>query len=446
MNKLAFLIFFALLIFNFQTFAQSQDVDLIKIRSSWSGLGPAKTSILTIKQKKGKFYADGKEIEARLIDELLKQIGSEEKRTLESLGITQEWLDANAEKTLPDWLKKSLPNEKELFLKSFRDIKLVEKILPRLFESWTDEKGIYHMKYWTDDYPEVKVEMQKTDGSTIRIASSRQILFMFDNPKLGRAIAALLPKKFANRERLNGDYLSQEIAKEILDEIEDDLNLLKTKNRIGNELEQLKDQYTIRKTDINYLTSIDVGRLKNEKDWQKNPGFPSWNATLNRNDLPPNLIIGVSLPYKENRLVTFPVFLEKIDGIIRHVMSVPWLSRYIAENPETEFEIRFVEDRSFSTKGKENFLEDLKTFGADSLNAEIIELLDKSVFIVVLEKRSNWSRWLILPDGRMILWQTKGDSTLKWKPADFETRNMYDTKDWFQTKAVISPDGEIISR
>ncbi len=446
MKSPIFLISF-LLFLVFQNFAQSEEVGSIRIRSSWSGLAPTSTSNLVITKKKGKFYAKGKEIAARLIDELLKQINSEEKQNLESLDITQEWLNENAEKVLPDRLKKSLPNEKEFFLNSFRDIKLVEKILPRVFRSWTDEKGNSHLKYSTDDYPEFEMIIQKKDGSIIRTSSSRQVLFMYDNPKLGRAIAALLPQKFANRERLNGDYLAQEIAKEIYDEIEDDLNRLKTQNRIGNELIELKEKYTIRKTDINYQTSIDVGRLGNEKHWWKTSDFPSWNAELNRSDLPQNIIIGVSLPYKENKLITFPFFLEKIDGIVQHVLSVPWLSKHIFQSPETEFEIRFVGDRSFSPKAKEGFLKDLKGFGANSLSAEIQNMLDESIFMEVLEKTtSSWSRWLILPDRRMVLWQSKGETTLKWKPTDFVTRNMYDTTDWFQAKAIISPNGEIESR
>lgn len=443
------ILFFVLSIFNCQIFAQSEEIELIKINSFWTGLAPTKNSNLVIKRKKDGFYANGKKVETRLIDELLKQINSDEKQNLQSLGITSEWLNENAERILPENLKNALPNEKELFLNSFRNINLVEKILPRIFGSWTDGKGVTTYKYSTDDYPEFELEIRKRDGSTDKIASRQQTLFMFDNPKLGKAIAALLPQKFTNRGRLNGDYLAREIAKEISDEIKEDLNRLQTQNRIGSELAQLNNKYIIRKTAINHISSIDVGTPKNvyQTNEYKKYIFPSWNAELHRNDLPQNVIVGVSLPYKENKLITFPAFLEKIDRIVQQTLSVPWLSKYIADNSETEFEIRFVENRSLSAKAKESFLEDLNKFGANGLNAEILKLIDECVFLEVSEKSpSRWSRWLILPDKRMILWQINGESVLKWKPSDFETRNLYDTKDWFQSKAIISPEGKIESR
>ena len=450
MKKLFFLLLFLFLGFNFQCFAQAaEEVESININSSWSGLAPTSRSQLEIKQKNGKFYAKGKVVETRLIEEVLMQIDNKQTQTLESLEITQKWLDENAAKNLPDRLKNALPNEKEFFLNAFRDIKLVEKILPRLFGSWTDEKGVRYVKYSTDDYPEFEMTIRKKDGSTRRVASRSQTLFMFDNPRLGRAVAALLPEKFTNRRRLNGDSFGYQLAGQIYDEIEADLERLETENRVGKELTQLKDRYTVRKTAINGISSIDTGtptsayRTGEYRKWN----FLSWNAELHRNDLPPNLIIGISLPYKDNKIVGFDAFQKNIDPIVERVLSVSWLSKVIAEHRETEFEIRFVEDRSLSLKARESFLEDLQVFGANALSAEILNRLDDFIFLEVNEKsRQSWSRWLILPDGRTILWQINGEHALNWKPTDFDTRTLYNTKDWFQTKAVILPNGQIESR
>jgi hypothetical protein len=174
--------------------------------------------------------------------------------------------------------------------------------------------------------------------------------------------------------------------------------------------------------------------------------YSSWYAELVRSDLPKNIIIGISLSYRHNKLDTFPSFLQKIDGIINQVLSVPWLSKYISDNLTTEFKIRFVPDHSLSVKGKENFLDDLKKFGTNSLEDSIMKMLDDSVFVEVKEKLGPWSRWLILPDRRMVLWQIKGASVLKWKPADFKTITIHETKDWFAAKALIAPDGNVESR
>ncbi|HEX8734677.1 MAG TPA: hypothetical protein VF721_05090 [Pyrinomonadaceae bacterium] len=417
-------------------------------------MGENSQSKLFIKQKKGVFYADGRKIDAKLVDNLLEALNDTGRKiNLADYGITQEWLNANAEKSLPQYLQKSAPNEKDLFLKHFRDIKFIEeKILYEVLFDW-----------WTDDYPSVELKIVKKDNSKIELNSSAQTDFMlpwklveneknysFANPRLSRAVADLLPQKFTNKERLSGKNLAPQMAREIYNKIEAQLEELETQNKIGAELARIKDRYTVRKTAISGISSIDTGTPSSayqsgDAEYQK-WNFLSWNAELKRNDLPANVIIGVSLPYKEGKLSTFDAFLGNIDAIISRALSVEWLGKYIAENPETELEIRFVGDRSFSPKAQESFLEDLKVFGANALNAEILNQLEKCVFLQVSEKGSKWSRWLILPDKRMILWQVNGDSALKWKPADFETRNMYKTKDWFQMKAIILPNGEIESR
>ncbi len=446
-NVFSSIILLTLLFSGLNAFAQSEDVAWIKITSAWEGLAPSQKSELLIKHKKNGFYVGSKKINIQLIDELLKQLDSKETKTIETLAITQEWLNAKSEKVIPDRLYKPLPEEKDFFIKSFMNMELVKKILPRIFGSWTDENGVYHSKYSTDNYPKFEMVVRKKDGSEINRQSMSQVMFMFSNPKLGKAIAALLPKKFANRELLNGDNLAREIAKEIFDEIEDEIKLVKTQTLIGDELKTLKERYEVQKTAINFQTYIDVGRLPTEKEWWKSLDFPSWNAELHRKDLPENVIVGVSLPFKENELKIFSSFMTEIDIVIGKVFSVPWLSQYIKENPETEFEIRYVENRSFSPKGKAEFLEDLKKFAVNVLPSEILSDLDNSIFLQVSKKKSlGWSYWLILPDNRMILWQMKEDAGLKWKHTDFETLNKYDVKDWFQAKAIILPNGEIESR
>jgi hypothetical protein len=431
-----------------QGLPQSQDIESISIRSSWTGLAPVSESRLSIRQKNGIFFANGRKVDTKLIDEVLVQIDNKNTQTMESLGITREWLVKNANSAIPSRLKKALPIEKEYFRSSFCNIDLIKKILPRMFHSWTDSKGGFHLKFSTDDYPEFEMRIIKRDGSEMVVSSMSQNLYMFDNPNLGKAISALLPNKFTNRERLNGDSLVEEIGEEVYKEIEDELNRIGSLARISNEWNQLKDKYSIRKTMIGHISSIDTGTptsayQKNDTDrWN----YPSWNAELVRGDLPQNIILGVSLPFRHNKLDTFPSFIQKIDGIIEQVLSVPWFSKCIKDNPTTEFEIRFVQDRSFSIQAKENFLEKLKEFGDSSLEAGIINALDHSVFIQVQEKSGPWSRWLILPDKRMILWQINGSTVLKWKPENFKTLNLYDKKDWFHAKALISPDGTIESR
>lgn len=422
------------------SFAQINDVAAIEIESIWTGLGPTSESKLSLKEKNGEYYVKGKRVNKRLIERLLLELQEPFNiPTVENLGITEAWLQANAKSTLPERLKKSHQSEKDLFLSSFQDIKLIEKLLPGILGGW-----------WTDDYPEFALQIKRKDGSSVIINSSRQGIFMVPlaiienggarfsyNANLSRAIAALLPEKFTNRERLSGKHLSQRIAEKVMLEIEEKLNRLETRNKIGAELLQLEDRYTLKKTAISGISSVDVGTL----DYSTEKFF-RWNAELHRNDLPENIIIGVSLPYENSKLTNFNLFLSKIDSMVDLALSVPWFSKYLSEHPDTTMEIRFVTDRSMSPKAVRYFLETLKELKAEDLANHVQDKLPESVFVEVSEK-GGWSRWIVLPDRKMILFDFQGDKVLKWRLEDFVTQIRYDTKYWHMTKAIISPTGEI---
>jgi len=166
---------------------------------------------------------------------------------------------------------------------------------------------------------------------------------------------------------------------------------------------------------------------------------------LLRKDLPENILIGVSLPYDHDRLVTFDSFLKNMDSFVALALSVPWLEKYLLEHRDVRMEIRFVTDRSASPKLVSYFLETAKALGAEPLAASVTPSLDQSAF-VEFQERDGSSRWLVLPDRRMILFDFQGDAVLRWKIADFNTRTRYNSKFWHMASALISPDGTIESR
>ena len=293
------------------------------------------------------------------------------------------------------------------------------------------------------------MQIVRVDGSATRLSSERQNIFMVPftiddqsdshlsyNTRISRAMAELLPTGFLNRERLNGTELKSIVSERVMSRISDDLDLLETRNKIGPELKQLEGRYTLEQTAINYVSSVDVDTL-GEK-------FPRWNAILRRNDLPQNILIGVSLPCDHDRLVTFDSFLRNMDSFVALSLSVPWLEKYLLAHRDVRMEIRFVTDRSASPKLVSYFLETAKALGAESLAARVTPILDQSAF-VEFQERAGWSRWLVLPDRRMILFDFQGDAVLGWNIADFNTRIRYNSKFWHMASAVISANGTIES-
>src|SRR5262249_25397465 len=142
--------------------AQSRSVNQIKIVSSGGWSGEDNYGELLIKRKAGAYLADGVQVPDELIANLLSAIGAPvvTEPNLANLGITQEWLAANAEKGIKEYAAEyfslAAPNQQALYFSSFKDPILIERVLPWLF-------NVVH----SDDFPEAEIEITETDGRVI---------------------------------------------------------------------------------------------------------------------------------------------------------------------------------------------------------------------------------------------------------------------------------------
>lgn len=98
-----------------------------------------------------------------------------------------------------------------------------------------------------------------------------------------------------------------------------------------------------------------------------------------------------------------------------------------------------------SPKAVDYFIQTAKMLHAENLVEQIKRDLDKSVFVEFREK-GGWSRWLVLPDRRMVLFDFQGDSVLGWSLQEFDTQIRFDVKYWHMAKAMITPEGRIVSK
>lgn len=118
------------------TFAQSSEVTQIRIVSSWVGLGPSAHDELTIKRRAGGYYANDTNVTAQLISKLLDAANAPPvaKPDVVNLGITQTWLNANAEpgikKYADFYYSTAAPNLRTLYLSSFKDMAFMQQLLP----------------------------------------------------------------------------------------------------------------------------------------------------------------------------------------------------------------------------------------------------------------------------------------------------------------------------
>ena len=424
----------------------------IKITSTWGGLGtPQKSELFIVYKPKG-YYAKGDKIEKLLVDNLLSAINAPEIKQFDAanLGINQEWLDANAEigvKEFADYyFSVAAPNQKELYFSTFKNLKIIEKILPSVLDGG-----------WTDDYPNFVIEINELDGSKTVVRSDKQPTFMLPweitkngkteqtyNANVSRAIVALLPKEFANRSRLSGNNLRRVLATAVMHDIKAEWDLLEVENKAGNTLKTLKETYTIKFAEINPYHGVDFGeRPEKDRKTEKN-----LHLTLRQDSFSGNFAIRLKLPFENERVENLDVFQSKINKYQNLVFSVPWLKSFI-ENGKSTVELRFIKNRSFSEKAMKKFAEDINKIGKGELVSEVEKEQENIALIGVgggLEYYQSY--WLVMPDKRVILWRYRYPRLLNWSEKDFELNECTDqiAAGLKCVGAIISPEGSILSK
>lgn len=432
--------------------AQTREIQEIKITSTWGGLGTPQKSELSITHKLKGYYAKGDKIEKQLVDNLLNTIDEPEIKEFQAanLGITQKWLNANAELGVKEYAdyyySVAAPNQKELYLSSFKNLQLIEKLLPSVLSGG-----------WTDDYPRFGIEITEADGSKTVIGSDEQPTFMLPweivkngettktyNANVSRAIVALLPKKFANKNRLSGENFHTVLATSVMRYVKDDWERLESENKAGNTLTELKKTYTIVSAEINPYHGIDFGL-----EWGKDkPTETNLHLILSKDTFPKGFAINLKIPFRFEKVENLDVFQNNIDKYQDLVFSVSWLKNIIETNKQS-VQLRFVKNRSFSEKAMQTFADDMKKIGKSEIIAEVEKEQENIALIEVGDGLEYYqSYWLILPDKKVILWRDGYSSLLNWKKEDFVLKECpsYSSGIVQCIGAVISSDGKIISK
>ena len=379
-----------------------------------------------------------------LIERLLTAIDEPimDKVDMRNLGITQSWLDAQAQPALDNYRSshqnfETIPSQQELFLRSFKDISLAEVFIDKY----------YNGEGWTDDYPQVGLRIIMEDGREIRVYSDSQKQYMLPwkitmdgkrfktyNADISRAIAALLPEGFypKDRVRIAGADMPQAITGDLLYQIRYQWDMLYAQDKVGDQIAPIKEQFIIHNMGIAGIMSVNVDSY-------------GLHALLQRKDLPDNILVGLHLPIEEGFSLDIEPFIARSDYYIELAHSVPWLSEYLNARPEVLLEITFVKDASVSRKIKDSILEDMRGHSKTALAEEIIGQLPGSCFVEVVQDKEfrRYSRWIILPDKRMLLLHFTGDEVLSQKASNFKTWQKDYDKTTFYTYTIVLPDGDI---
>ncbi|MBK8810314.1 MAG: hypothetical protein IPN69_06210 [Acidobacteria bacterium] len=400
-----------------------------------------------VRDKKG-YKADGKRIETAMVEAFLDAVDEPdaEKPTMESVGISQEWLDSNALPAAKEYaggfIELAAKNQVELFLSTFRDSQKING------EALID----FFRGGWTDDYPRIKITIREIDGTTIVVSSDSQPVFMLPwsierggkskvnyNARISRTLSALLPKNFTNRERIAGEGFRAELAERIMRMIEPEWEMLDAENKAGPALAVLKRDFHILSAEVNFTHGLDFG-----KEWVNgNSDEKNLQATLRPIGEKTVLTYRLILVHNKGDVLNLDLFQADIGKYRELVFSVPWL-RAAIESGGYPVAIRFVRDASLSPKALERFMADMQKIGRPELALEV-EKNRREIALISVGGGLDYynSYWLVMPDHRVILWRFRYTFFFKWKEADFKVTECSGNIPAKCVGAVIYPNGEL---
>jgi hypothetical protein len=438
MKKIILLILFYVLLAALGWTYDLDDIQSIEIKAytDWGGLKKGEINNLIIKRVRNSLIIENtkKPLDSNMenfINGLLKIINEPIMNNIDlnNFGINYDWLYNNGTVLMNKnnrWEK----NQKKLFMENYCNINLIKKIL--------QEQYIPNRMHWTDDYPGFELIIRFKD-SIITMQSDSQLPFMLPikitsntvngityNAMLSIALSNILPDNFILKNRIAGNNLSEYIYELIHFQIRDELSTLETRNKFGDILLKLENNFIIKSSRIATIGSID---LHNETVWDLDL-IPKYYFS--------NLVIELSVSYKDNKLSSMDQFYSKIDNIIKFILNIPWLVKEL-ENKENEIAIRFVDNKSMTDYVQKKFIEDLNKNNKINTLKEINNNLDESVFIIISNGR-NYMRCIVLPNSNTILWHYKGSNILLWDESKF---NVWDYSGHKGVGEIILSNGEL---
>jgi hypothetical protein len=306
----------------------------------------------------------------------------------------------------------------------------------------------------TDDYPAASVEVVFDDDSKLVASSNSQFAYMLPwcvgtekkgtyNPSISRAVAALMPAKTVNKDRLADDDLASELSEAVMGEIETAYDLRGVEDRVGPDLARLRSGYRITSATIDGWLRPEYGPDKFDSDHPEQ----NLHAVLHKSSLPTNVSDEVTLRDVNGRIQGIDGFFSNSGKYEDLVLSVPWLKQYITANPKVWVRITYVHDASLANEALGRFAADMKMRGRNDL-VEQARAQRTQIALIQVGIRYAESYWLVFPNKHLVLWRYQGPGgLLKWRPSDFGEGKCADEgiNDGGCSGREISPEGALIT-
>ena len=357
---------------------------------------------------KGKGEGEDKAVDASLIAGLAKAVTgpANPEPNAEDLGITPEWLKANApsvaKKFTTTWIG-GRPVHVDLVESAFADPATIDRAIQTLFHQHTYCSDCTHY------FQSVRITVTFEDNTNLTANSSSEHPYMLPwnvgegtgtvayNAAISRAVVALLPEKSANRALLAGENIDSGLGNIVMREEENETHLREVESKTGGTLSAIRAKYT-----------IDSANIGEGKDYGLGVGEAGQDLVLRLTaaDLPPAFKDDVALAYVDGKVVGAEKFLSDGPKFEKLVLSVPWLNQFIQDHPKTPIALRFVHGTSLSESELKNFSADMRAIGQEKIISKVDAAKDRVALLMVGQGMTNRSEWLVFPDKHMLLWRS----------------------------------------
>jgi hypothetical protein len=133
-------------------------------------------------------------------------------------------------------------------------------------------------------------------------------------------------------------------------------------------------------------------------DGEKRFNCQLWDTTSNY-----NISIMYSSKIENNKVMYSPSFIiDRYKNLIQNLLSIEFFRNYLIENDKRKISIIFDDNNCFTEKTKERVLHDCKN--------EID--FDNSIFLAIWSENNALSNWIVLPNGKYMLWMEITGSTV----------------------------------
>lgn len=204
------------------------------------------------------------------------------------------------------------------------------------------------------------------------------------NPELSRLLGNIIPSSKTNRQsQLFGKALFNSVAIKTIGNNRRKLDGLEVLD-YKSEIDSLKKYFKV--------TNHRVVNGTSSTNWNGEKRFNCklWDTTSNFN---------VSIMYSskiDSNKVIYPVsiIINRYDSLFSKLLSIEFFRNYLLENDKRKISIIFDDNSCFTEKTKEKVLRDCKN--------EID--FDNSLFLAVWNENDGLSSWIVLPNGKFMLW------------------------------------------